>query len=61
MNEAQITAVKEAADAVDQALLLLEHAAKEVGRGDGGREVALAKTNVEQGGLWLDLVIRQNG
>jgi hypothetical protein len=61
MDTAAGEAVKDAADAVDQALQLLERAAREVGRGPGAREVALAKTNVEQGGLWLDLVIRQNG
>jgi hypothetical protein len=54
-------AVKDAADAVEQALHLLERAADVINRGEGGREVALAKTNVEQGGFWLDAALRAHG
>lgn len=61
LTEDQVEAVKDAAVAVAQAEQLLVVAADKVGRGDGGREVALAKTNVEQGGLWLDSVMRQHG
>lgn len=61
LSEDQIEAVKDAANAVAQAEQLLVVAADKVGRGDGGREVALAKTNVEQGGLWLDAVMRSHG
>lgn len=61
VDEATRDAVYAAAQAVDDATHLLEVAAAAVGRGDLGREVALAKTNVEQGGLWLDAVVRKIG
>lgn len=61
VTDAARDAVAAAAQAIDDAMHLLEVAADAVGRGEFGREVALAKTNVEQGSLWIDTVIRQMG
>lgn len=61
LTEQQLDAVKDALDAIERAEQLLEVAADAVGRGIGGREVALAKTNVEQGDLWLSQVLRRHG
>lgn len=61
LMDEQAEAIKDALDAVERAEQLLEVAGDKIGRGVAGREVALAKTNVEQGGLWLSSAIRRFG
>lgn len=46
---------------VDQCIVEVDFLAAKVGRNDGGREVALAKTKLQEAKMWLGKVLEASG
>lgn len=53
-------AIEDAQQAINDAIHLTEAASAAIGRGEGGREASLTKTNLEQAGFWIDAAARKS-